>query len=307
VCLGEKEQASDSDVDLLANAIRKAGTVIVSYRFGPSLGLSAEALNEIQGSKIRFITNPWGTVRDYEIGRVQGVECASARLLQSAAGSGFSSIGPDRGGNGWRIPLVVRAGENFYQSFDVAIVAQYLKSGKVVLRLSGQTALGVELDGLFIQTDAKGNLRLRDLPETVRPADYSAREILSGYTSPAVFRGKAVIIEEAHGPETHAVAVGDILSNRYLKESRASCIVVIVLIVALPLALSLIGARLRMLSLAVPTLCALGMVWGIALCLLQSRSELVSIVYPSLSAMLAWIILPLTRSGARAATAAPRP
>jgi len=284
------EQGSGSDIDLLARGIEGLGNVIISYRFCLSPGCSAGNPSEIERSKIRFVTNPWGVVRTCAISRAEGIECASGALLRSAAGSGFAASASERERRIRRVPLVLQWGRNFYQSLDIALLAQHLKSGKVVLRLSGRTALGVELDGLFLQTDAKGTLRLRDSPSKEWPPVYSAREILNGNADPSLLKGKAVIIGETHAAQNHAVAVEDILTNRYLRESRVSLLVTVALILALPLTLSLMGGRLKMTSLTLCTLCAIGVVCGIALYLRESRSLLVSIVYPSLSVLSAWVV-----------------
>lgn len=292
----------------LGRAIRRTGPLVILYRFKFVNGGFDGSLQDIEKSRIKFITNPWGTVRDYSARCAEGLQCSNAALVKSAFDCGFSGIVPGSGGVVREIPLVCKADGHPYQSFAIALLKTYYGVADLVLKLSGDTVVGLALEDFLVKTSGDGTIYLREYSNGAKIPVFSAADILRGDFERSNLADKIVLIggTRTGGFPTYRTAVSkavpevfiqvtaveNILNGQSLRRTRICGWLEIVLIVILPLAVAVLFrfcARFRYRCLIV--LAMLGVILGLALCLIARRSEMLGIFYPSLGVLLCWGLL----------------
>lgn len=301
-CAGGAGGIVGGGVDRLSGLLQESGNAVVDYTFaGFCRGPVRDPgnLEAIDGSRFAFVTNPWGSVPDMRLAAAMGIECVDGNLVAAAA-SGFSNVTADRDGRVRRVPLVVEAGGGCYQSIAVAILKTWFRPGRCVLRLSGGSVQGIALDGIFLTTDAEGNLRLR--ARAGAPPRHSASQLLRGAVEPGLFRNRAVIIAaESRAALAQARAVEDALHNSYLRESPTGRIIALLFLATLPVLIAVAGGRLSRPALTIVAACGLAVILCVTALLIRTCAEAAPALYPSLGVVIVWG-LAMARRGKRMVT-----
>ena len=232
--------ASSGGGHALADAVRAAKSVVVGYTLAPGKSSSPAGPSIPAQSRIRYVTNPWGKARGYRMPSAAGVECADASLSSAAAGAGF--LNPFSRGEelARKAPLVCTEGDGYLEGFALALASASLNAERVTLRLKGDSADGVELDGRLIPTDARGMLRLRPSAGAERPGIIPASDVLLGNSEPGQWAGKIVLIGECEAPVParvrgrlpasaptvvlNADAADALMGGNYLRRSRLTAL-----------------------------------------------------------------------------------
>ena len=284
-----------------------AAGAVVGYGLDFSPGGEFVPDDAIASSRIVYITNPWGEVRDYPAPRAYGVTCLDRDAAADAAATGFVTIDAGAGAISREVPLVARAGEGVYRSFVVAVAGRYRGALRLTLKLSGGTVRGIDIDGEFIPTRRDGCLPIREYARGVLPV-FSAADVIEGRIDPGAFRHRAVIIGGAPG-ETggssrpapsfgakrrlviQATAVENILRDQYLRESPLSRLVFFGLVMAFPPAIPLLlSLRIRRLARITAPLALCAFSAGFSAVFVVARSEQVLFFYPLLGALASWAV-----------------
>lgn len=296
--IGVCECLPDADATFDA-AVQGAGKTVMGY--GAAFGRGGEAgsgMAAVEKSRIRFSTNPWGRPRRWIPKPQAALACVNAHAVDAALGSGFSNVIPDPDGITRAVSLVAWAGDTPYQGIAVALLAVSLGSRRVTLRLKGEAAEGIEMDGLRIGADPKGRLPFREYSDGIMAC--SAADLLAGKIQPDRFSGKIVIIGSSRNrlrtraslsaPQAvvQATAVENALRNDYLRRSRGMGFLEIAMIVGIPLVMArLRGWRKAAAVLGAPALLAVGAVILATFFRQETRP-----LFPAAAGILSWLLPP---------------
>ncbi|MDD5556018.1 MAG: CHASE2 domain-containing protein [bacterium] len=276
----------------LEEAVRRAGNVATGYefRFGGAGGGDAAP---IEGSRIVFITDPWGAhVR--RIPRAAGIACAPAASTAAAA-TGFTN--PAAGATDARggIPLVCAMGDGVYRNLALSLAALAAGSPRLTLRLSGGAVTGIDIGGRLVKTGPGGEMRPRPSRREEAPPVLPASDILSGAAGADRLCGRIVLIGgarpgEASAAEAQAAAAACILRGRAIGSSRLAAAVAAALTALIPAAAWLAGGGMRRRGLVAAGGAAAAV--AAAILFLELRDEAVNLLYPLAAALLALALPP---------------
>ena len=293
---------------MLAEAVRRAGNVAAGYglAFGPRP--ATEGPPPPEGSRIRYVTNPWGKARAPRVPAAAGTRCLDAAVAEAAAASGFSpfpsAAGPD-GSAARALSLVVAAGDSYLMSLPVAVASVAMQTDRVTLRLKGESVEGVGLNGRLIPTDARGMIRLRPGAYAGPPVVPASGILLDD--SPGLWEGKIVLVGETEATPPRlsrgrlpagappillcAETIDALISGDCLRRSRLSALSEILLAAIFPFAARRLFSRpgwawLKA-GLFAAALCACA---GASVAALLIWGEEFGPFYPALSAVVSWAL-----------------
>jgi adenylate cyclase len=310
-CVDDKTSLYGEGASPPVRAIEKRSDVVVAYRF--RLGEDGERrFEDVEKSRIEFITNPWGVVRDYRALHAMGLGCVDRRMLAAASACGFSNLVPDDDGEVRNAPLLCVAGGKPYMSFTVAMLTAYYGCDRVLLRLRGDAVLGIELDNVFIGTDQTGSVSPRRYKGRMSVPVFSAADVVRGNSAPGSFRGRIVVIgatgtagssvlggrggDAASGVFIHATVVENIVNGQYLRRTRAAKWLESLLVLLVPLCITLLWGMCRRFYLRFLTALAVCIaLFCLGLYMMVGRGEILNVFYPSASVLLYWVALLIVR------------
>ena len=123
----------------------------------------------------------------------RGAVCPLPALATAAGATGFINAAPDTDGRLRRVPLLVRHGDDVYQSLPLAAVRRVTGNGALVLNARGDGSLTLTVAGRPVTLDVAGRMLVRHEP-AARPAMIPASDVLDGRVDPAHIRGRIVFI-----------------------------------------------------------------------------------------------------------------
>ncbi|MCX6357111.1 MAG: hypothetical protein NT045_04415 [Candidatus Aureabacteria bacterium] len=263
----------DGAAAVCAMAMEGAGNVIAAYTLCDGAECPPARVDAVIRSRFSYITNPWGQARRTGVPAVTSVRCADDSILAAASGCGFLEPGHSSA-----MPLVARIGEGFYHSADIAAIARSGNARRAILRLSGGSVQGISVDDRFFPTDPRGGIRLRQCG-AVPPR--ASEEVLRGGGPPGIFSNRIVCVGGGGEAEWHAAAIAQLQAGVYLRESRRTRYLEIILIFILP---AFVGGAPRR---AAAAMAALVIAIAVALAFLLCGREIFSPLYPALGALCA--------------------
>lgn len=115
-------------------------------------------------------------------------------LADVAASAGFFSLRSDPDGVLRWMPLVIRAGEDFYPPLAMMVAWHHLGRPQLRVHVGRHGVDGVQLGDRFIPTDEAGQLLINYLGPSRTIQQFSVTDILNGKVAPGTFKDRAVLI-----------------------------------------------------------------------------------------------------------------
>ncbi|MEO5732900.1 MAG: CHASE2 domain-containing protein [Rubrivivax sp.] len=160
----------------------------------------------------------------------------SAPLIAAGTrSSGFVNNRLDRDGTLRRLPMLIRHGESVTPSLSLATAMRAAGAASAAV-FSGPHGASIQFGSQRVPVDARGQATLRFEGASETYASVPALEVLNGRVDPAFFRDRVVFIgstaagiNDIHatavdarfpGLKIHAVAVGNMLGNRFVEHPR---------------------------------------------------------------------------------------
>ena len=237
--------------------------------------------------------------------------CNLAVLDRAAGASGFLNAAPDSDGILRRVPLVAEFNGRFYPSLAVASVIATTGVRDVALRVANVNAATLELDGLRVPVDARGNLLVHYRGKKHTFPYLSAADVMSGAIGGDALKGKIVFVGTTAlgtrevvatpldtlfaGVEVQATVADNLLQRDFIVRppSGEALEILSVLVVGLVI-VSLVTRRGLTPGIAAGVVSVAGLWWGDA-ALLSARGLFVSPVMPTLAASGALAITTLAK------------
>ncbi|HIE43557.1 MAG TPA: adenylate/guanylate cyclase domain-containing protein, partial [Candidatus Omnitrophica bacterium] len=248
-----KRLKEEFDTDrILASSIERAGNVVLGYYFytDPTEGEKAtEHLTEEQKERVRkFIFSKAKIVsisqtkegEKFLLRKGYGVETSIEEISRACKDYGFLNIFPDADGITRNAALAIqysyRGGEDWYGSFPMQILKNYLGESNIILRVSEYGISPIAIGKKLIPNDTSGailiNYSIRsdsfptysfiDVMEgNVNPEEFKDKIVLIGITDPGLLRDSwATPVEIATpGIKIHANVIDTILHSRFISYS----------------------------------------------------------------------------------------
>jgi CHASE2 domain-containing sensor protein len=123
----------------------------------------------------------------------RGAICPLPELAAAAGSTGFINAAPDADGRLRRVPLLVRHGDDVYQSLPLAAVRRVTGNGPLVLNARGDGSLALTVGGRSVTLDAAGRMLVRHEP-AARASIIPASDVLDGRVDPVNVRDRIVFI-----------------------------------------------------------------------------------------------------------------
>ena len=274
--LSRVEKEADHDARL-ARSIEKSDRVILGYFLHMSRRgiehLTNQEIDEgfqgISSSKYPVVRFQSSEAKSVSLGGAYAVEGNMKILAESARGSGFFNIFPDRDGTIRWSPMAISHDGVFYPSLALRTLHLFLGSPPLSLSIADYGIESVHLGNISIPTDEKGRLLINYCGPPKTFPHYSIADILKGRISPAAFKDKIVLVgatatgihdmrvtpfHTVHpGVEIHANVIDNILHQRFLTRPEWTQILDIISMLVLGLVLGFTLSRLKALSGAMVT------------------------------------------------------
>ncbi len=241
--LERKRSGADTD-KALAKAIEKVENVSLGYFFHLSqkdvAHLTEEAAEErldvIGNSRYQMVEVRAGVKPDeYAFIHAFTAEPNLPAVSEAGQNSGYFNAFPDADGVIRWSPLVIKAGESFYNPLSLALLQQYFDWEPLVLRLADFGVEGIQIGDIRIPTDEAGRVMINYLGPGKTFPHYSISDILSGRLDPDTFKDKIVIVGATAigiydlrvtpfssvypGVEIHATVIDNILKRNFLQRT----------------------------------------------------------------------------------------
>jgi CHASE2 domain-containing sensor protein len=123
-----------------------------------------------------------------------GAVCSLPMLNEAAGRSGFLNAAPDADGILRRVPVMMAVDGQIYPSLALATVASVAKDDNAVLRVVNDNASVLEVGGLSIPLDGRGNLLVRYRGEKRSFPYLSAADVMQGRVNRHDVAGKLVFL-----------------------------------------------------------------------------------------------------------------
>ncbi len=180
--------------------------------------------------------------------RAQDAVCNLRILSAAAPASGFFNVAPDFDGVVRRAPLLMRYEGALYPSLSLATFMRAVGARQAVLTVTAAGVERLQVGGVGIPLDARGNLRIRYRGPGRTLPRISAGDVLAGRLPQEYLRGKIVFLGasaaglgDVHpapldpvfpGVEVHATIVDNILTQDFLSRPAWAPALELVLVVA---------------------------------------------------------------------------
>ncbi len=231
------ERSDPSSDKRLAEAIKKAGNVILGYFFRYNEEEadkdSLEALKRYKIGIIRFIGND---IKEIPVPVFPFAELNIPVLSKGAKGFGFFNISPDRDGICRNYNLIAIYGDSFYPSLALAAVREYLWL-EPVISIAPYGIDSINLGKRKIVVDEMGRCVINYYSRAKSFPIVSAVDVIKGRISKKAFDNTIVFVGATEigiydvratpidpvlpGVLIHATILSNILQNRYLiRDSR---------------------------------------------------------------------------------------
>ena len=191
--------------------------------------------------------------------QASGAVCNLRRLAEAAGASGFLDAVPDADGRLRRIPLVIRYKDGLYPGLGLATFLRARGPSQAVVTLGRSGVESLQVSGLSVPLDARGNLLINYRgPRRTFPY-ISAADILLDRVPPEVVRDKIVLVGTSaaglqdlratpldaafSGVEVHATAIDNLLRGDFLHSPGYARGLELGLVVLLGVAASLLLVR----------------------------------------------------------------
>jgi adenylate cyclase len=303
----KKESSPDK---LLAEATKKAGTVVLGYFFYTSPDpLTDQHANSKKGQALptgySFTRFKSRKAKDFPLIKAYSVESPLPALAAAASGVGFFNIFPDQDGSIRSLPLVVKYRDQLYSPFALEIAKLYLKEKNLSVQVADFGIDEIRLGQHPIHSDEQGRLMINYRGHAKTFPHYSFSDLVNQRLSPLLFNDKIVLIGATAigtfdlrvtpfgnvfpGLEIHANIIDNILRQDFLTRPNWTAILNILAIILIGLILSLALGRIRA-------------TWGLALVFslflayffinryfFLQLNQWLGIVYPSLNIILLYL------------------
>jgi adenylate cyclase len=224
------------DHDALLAATLARGPYVLSYSFlyGGIERPATHCLLHPLTATIRVRPGTADTQSSFH--QASGVVCNLPPLARAAGMSGFFNAVPDPDGRLRRTPVVTRYQDGLYPSLALATFLRARGLRQVMVTLNPEGIESLQVGGLTVPLDAKGNLLLNYRgPRRTFPY-ISAADVLLGRVPPEVVRGKIVLVGTSAtglhelratpidaavpGVEIHATVLDNLLQGDFLRAPR---------------------------------------------------------------------------------------
>ncbi len=189
--LAEKIDTMDNDMSL-ALSVDQSGTVIVPMEFKPGdvLGENLEKLPETITREKLSLAGPDGTFPDAPpaMAAIAPIE----PVAKSALAIGFNTFFPDEDGSLRRVAPVMRYGTDFYPSFGIQVLREFLNLQRDALKWDPQA--GYQLFKARIPLDDEGKTFVKFTGPSGSFKSYSALEVFLGSIPDNAFDRKIVLL-----------------------------------------------------------------------------------------------------------------
>jgi len=256
----------DADEEL-EKAIEDSGKVVISCFFNfSSSEITIQPREEFERTlgllsafRIPLITNI--STREVESKVPEAVEADAniPAVSEIIAGCGSYNVCQERDGRVRRIPLIVRAGGNFYPHFSAAVLKERFGVDNLRLVLKGAHPLFLEIGSLRIPMDSSGEVFVNYYGPARTFETYSASTLISGKLPERAIRGRIVLVggtsandfQMLHTPfepqlssiELMATCIDNMLCARALVESPWTIEFTVACIIGFPILLCLFMPR----------------------------------------------------------------
>jgi adenylate cyclase len=297
----EKLAALPSNDTVFADAIKKAGNVIVGQAGAPDPAPRADAEMTLRtGFAIRgpdprpFLVTFPGLLRN-----VLPIE-------QAAAGRGLFSIKPEHDGIVRRVPVVMQAQDELVPSLTMEMLRVVSRAGAILVRTDQTGVRAVAVPGLEVPTDGHGQFWVHF--NKIDPARYvSAADVLHGRVPADRIRGRLVLIGTSAvglldikttpvepampGVEVHAQILENVLTKSALTQPGyaigAEIVAAVVLGLAIIIAAPMLPAAVVVALGAIMIAGLVGMSWYF----FAVHHFLIDFTYPLISCWLIYLVL----------------
>ena len=238
-------ERSDPEADRkLANAIKKAGNVILGYFFRYNKEKENEiCLKSLERYKIRIIRFIGNEIKQIPVPVFPFIELNIPELSKEARGFGFFNISPDRDGICRNYNLIALYGENFFPSLALAAAREYLWN-EPVISIAPYGIDSISLGKRKIVVDEMGRCVINYYGGAESFPMVSAVDVIKGRVPRSRLKDKVVFVGATEigiydvratpvdpvlpGVLIHATVLSNILQNRYLiRDSRVIALEVI--------------------------------------------------------------------------------
>jgi adenylate cyclase len=297
----DKLAALPSNDTLLAEAIRKAGGVIVGQT---AAGHAAPLVDGKASPQAGFAI--LGPDPRWRLVTFPGLLRNIPEIEQAAAGRGLFSIDPESDGIVRRVPVVMEAQDQLVPSLTMEMLRVVSRASAILIRTDKAGVRSVAVPGLEVPTDGRGQFWVyfnkRD------PARFvSATDVLNGRVAADRFRGRLVLIgtsatglldtkttpvaPDMPGVEVHAQILENVLTKSLLAapgyalggEIMAAIILGLAIIIVAPMLPAGIVAALGGVLIA-------GLI-GISWYFFVAHHLLIDFTYPLISCWLIYLVL----------------
>jgi CHASE2 domain-containing sensor protein len=189
---------SDRDADsahspdrALADTLR-SGRVVLGYamRFDDRAHATGTCVKHPLG--LAVVTPPGHD--GHPLFQATGAVCSLPLLNEAAGRSGFLNAAPDADGILRRVPVLMDVNGQIYPSLALATVASVARDDNAVLRVVNDNASVLEVGGLSIPLDGRGNLLVRYRGEKRTFPYLSAADVMHGRVNRRDVAGKLVFL-----------------------------------------------------------------------------------------------------------------
>jgi adenylate cyclase len=241
--LERKRSGADTD-KALAKAIEKVENVSLGYFFHLAQKDVAHLTEQAAEERLEVIGNsryqmvevrPGGKPDEYAFIHAFTAEPNLPAVSEAGLNSGYFNAFPDADGVIRWSPLVIKAGDSFYNPLSLALLQQYFDWEPLVLRLADFGVEGIQIGDIRIPTDEAGRVMINYLGPGKTFPHYSISDILSGRLDPDTFKDKIVVVGATAigiydlrvtpfssvypGVEIHATVIDNILKRNFLQRT----------------------------------------------------------------------------------------
>ena len=330
IVFSEPERGHPEHDRMLADAVRRAGNVVLGYYFrldqersggpaprffpspipgGPPQRLE-DRLKLVAPSLLSMvrITRPPRSLRGCD-----DVEPNIPEIAASSQAMGFFSIQPDADGVMRRAPAMLPCGDDYYQSLSLRSATRFLGDPPVRLELAEDGVRRMAIGGRRIPVDETGAFRVNFPGPAGTFPHYAIVDVIRRKVPAGALRGKIVLVGPTElgiediratpfgpvvpGVEVQAAAVETLLHGPFIYRSNVTTIVDILVVLAMGLGLGAILGRLPRAVLRFETfvLAALILIYG-ELQIFSRLGAQLNMVYPGICLGLTYLLLTLNKA-----------
>ena len=300
-------ERSDLESDrALANAIKKAGNVILGYFFRYNkeemYDSSVKALKEHKIGLIRFMGRE---VKKIPVPRFPFVELNIPILSKEAKGFGFFNISPDKDGICRNYNLIALYDNSFYPSLALAVAKDYFSIEPMISIASyGVDSISIGRKKVISDENGRcvinyyGDSRLFNIVSAVDiinkkiPSNYLKDKIVFiGVTEIGIYDVRATPVDPVFpGVLIHATVLSNILQNRFLIRDGRVIALEVLFIIIFPILMAFMLSVVRNTFFSILILGVTVSVYGITNIRLFSNYSLnLGMLYPILSTFFTYI------------------